>query len=104
MVLSESEKNELKQQIVNSLLSSNEIQKIIVFGSFLNSKNPNDIDIAVFQNSSEDYLTLALRYRKLIRVISKKIPVDVIPIKSDLGSNSFIDEIEKGEVIYARGN
>ena len=104
MVLSESEKDELKTNIANSLLSSSEIEKIIIFGSFLDSKSPNDIDIAIFQNSSDNYLTLALRYRKLIRDISKKIPVDVIPIKSGAVNNFLIDEIEKGEVIYARGN
>ena len=104
MVLSESEKKELKTNIANSLLSSSEIEKIVIFGSFLSSKSPNDIDIAVFQNSMDDYLTLALRYRKMIRSISKKIPVDIIPIKSSATNNFIIDEIEKGEVIYARRN
>lgn len=103
MFLSESEKKEIKVKIVNSLLSS-EIEKIIIFGSFLNTKTPNDLDIAVFQNSSDNYITLALRYRKMIREISKQIPVDIIPIKSNVSNNFLIDEIEKGEVIYARGN
>ena len=104
MMLSESEKKELKSKIANSLLPSSEIEKIIVFGSFLDAQSPNDIDIAIFQNSSDNYLTLALRYRKMIREISKKIPVDVIPIESGAKNNFLINEIEKGEVIYARGN
>ena len=104
MILSESEKRELKTNIANSLLSSSEIEKIIIFGSFLDSKSPNDIDVAIFQNSSESYLSLALKYRRLIREISKTIPVDVIPIKSGASNNFLIDEIEKGEVVYARGN
>ncbi len=103
-MLSESEKNELKSKIANSLLSSSEIEKIIIFGSFLDAQSPNDIDIAIFQNSSDNYLTLALKYRKMIRDVSKEIPVDVIPIKSSAIKNFLIDEIEKGEVIYARGN
>ncbi len=103
MFLSESEKKEIKDKIANSLHSS-EIEKIIVFGSFLNAKFTNDIDIAVFQNSSDSYLTLALRYRKMIREISKQIPVDIIPIKSDAINNFLIDEIEEGEVIYEKGN
>ena len=103
MFLSESEKKEIKEKIVISLHSS-EIEKIIVFGSFLNNMSPNDIDIAVFQNSSDNYLTLALKYRRMIREISKKIPVDIIPIKSDAINNFLIDEIEEGEVIYEKGN
>ena len=95
MILSESEKKELKTNIANSLLSSSEIEKIIVFGSFLESKSPNDIDIAIFQNSSDNYLTLALKYRKMIRDISKKIPVDVIPIRSGASNSFLMDEIKR---------
>jgi predicted nucleotidyltransferase len=104
MLLTDSQKKEIKTEIANSLLSSSEIEKIVVFGSFLESEFPNDIDIAIFQNSSDDYLTLALKYRKMIREISRKIPVDVIPIRKDAQSNFMTLEIEKGEVIYARGN
>jgi hypothetical protein len=60
------------------------------------------LDIVVVQNSSENYLTLALKYRKLIRNISKDIAIDIFPILSKTKNSFFINEIESGEVIYAR--
>jgi predicted nucleotidyltransferase len=95
-------KSQLKDEIVNSLKGQEEIEKIIVFGSFNKSDSPNDLDIAVVQNSSENYLTLALKYRKLIRNISKDIAIDIFPILSKTKNSFFINEIESGEVIYAR--
>jgi len=53
----------------------------VIFGSFLDSEQPNDVDVAVFQDSQETYLNLALKYRKLIRNVIRQIPVDIIPIK-----------------------
>ncbi len=73
-------KIELKSKIVNSLKGQKEIERIIIFGSFNRSDSPNDIDIAVVQNSSDNYLTLALKYRKLIRNITKEIAVNIFPI------------------------
>ena len=97
-------KDEVKNNIVNSLKEQKEIERIIIFGSFNKSDSPNDIDIAIVQNSNENYLTLALRYRKLIRNISKEIAIDIFPI-SEINNNSFfINEVASGEVIYARGN
>ncbi len=96
------QKEQLKQELVSHLISEKEIRKIIIFGSFLHSNNPNDIDIAIFQNSTENYLTLALKYRKKIRSVSKKIPVDVLPLKTDIKDNPFLAEIESGELIYER--
>lgn len=61
--------------------------------------HPHDIDIAVFQNSNESYLPLALKYRKLIRDIARTMPVDIISLKAD-ATGYFLDEIESGEVIY----
>ena len=72
-----------------------------MFGSFLHSSTPNDIDIAIFQDSNQKYIALAMKYRKLVRNISKIIPVDILPIKSD-AKGFFIKEIEKGETIYER--
>src|SRR3989337_4176607 len=97
-------KGELKNKIIESLKGQKEIERIIIFGSFNKSDSPNDIDIAVVQNSSENYLTLALRYRKLIRNISKEIAVDIFPITRENGNTFFTTEIASGEVIYARGN
>lgn len=95
-------KRQLKDEIVKSLKGQEEIEKIIVFGSFNKSDSPNDLDIAVVQSSSENYLTLALKYRKLIRNISKEIAIDIFPILSKTKNSFFINEIESGEVIYVR--
>ncbi len=97
-------KIELKSKIVNSLKGQKEIERIIIFGSFNRSDSPNDIDIAVVQNSSDNYLTLALKYRKLIRNITKEIAVDIFPIVRNNENVFFKNEVETGEVIYARGN
>ena len=97
-------KKEVKNKIVNSLKGQKEIERIIIFGSFNRSDAPNDIDIAVVQNSSENYLTLALKYRKLVRNISKEIAVDIFPILKKNNNSFFTSEVASGEVIYARGN
>jgi len=42
-----------------------------------------------------------MKYRKALRNISKKIPLDVIPI--EIGKTGmFLEEIEKGKVIYEK--
>ena len=92
----------IKQEILKSLSQEKEIRKIIIFGSFLYSENPNDIDVAIFQDSEESYLNLAMKYRKLTRSIARRIPIDIIPIKSDASNNSFLLDIEAGELIYER--
>ena len=97
-------KAELKNRIVELLKGQKEIERIIIFGSFNKSDSPNDIDIAVVQNSSDNYLTLALKYRSLIRSISKEIAIDIFPIIDKNKNNFFINEVASGEVIYARGN
>ena len=98
------DKTELKNKIASSLKDQKEIERIIVFGSFNKSDFPNDIDIAVVQNSSDNYLTLALKYRKLVRNISKEIAVDIFPILNKSKNSFFINEVALGEVIYERGN
>jgi len=91
----------LKDKIIDALIKEPEIQRIVLFGSFLHSSTPNDIDVAIFQNSDQKYIALAMKYRKLVRNISKIIPVDILPIKSD-AKGFFIEEIEKGKTIYER--
>jgi predicted nucleotidyltransferase len=86
------------------LKGQNEIERIIIFGSFNKSESPNDLDIAVVQNSSENYLTLALKYRKLVRDVSKEIAIDIFPVLNKTENSFFKNEVESGEVIYARGN
>lgn len=97
-------KNEIKNKIVHSLKEQKEVKRIIVFGSFNKSDSPNDIDIAVVQIRSENYMTLALRYRKLIRNISREIAVDIFPIVEKNDNSFFRNEVSNGEVIYAAGN
>ncbi len=101
MTISKDQKKHIKAQIREKLSKEREIQKIVIFGSFTNSNDPNDIDIAVYQNSNEKYLPLALKYRKLVRDISRKLPIDVIPLKSG-AKGVFLSEIEAGETIYER--
>lgn len=92
----------IKHELINILKSEKEIIKIVLFGSFTNSKEPNDVDVAIFQNSEESYLNLALKYRKLTRKISRKIPLDIIPIKPNADRSAFLSLIESGEIIYER--
>jgi len=101
MTVSNAQKENIKSQIRDLLSKEQEIQKIVLFGSFINSNNPNDIDIAVFQDSNEKYLPLSLKYRKLVREISRILPVDVIPLKTN-AQGAFLNEIETGEIIYER--
>lgn len=97
-------KSQIKNKIVELLKNQIEIEKIVIFGSFNSAKSPNDIDIAIVQNSSENYLSLALKYRKLLRNISKEIPIDIFPILKK-NENVFFESIfVSGEVIYAKGN
>lgn len=97
-------KLEMKKEIINSLSNEKEIEKIIIFGSFNKSENPNDIDIAIVQNSSDNYLNLSMKYRKLIRNVSKKIAVDIFPILSENDNSFYRNNILSGEVIYEKGN
>jgi uncharacterized protein len=99
--MTESRKNTIKKLLKDALKKENEITRIVIFGSFINSANPNDIDIAIFQDSDKQYLNLSLKYRKLTREITKLIPVDIVPLKYD-AQGSFLDEINSGEIIYER--
>jgi len=67
-----------------------EVNKVILFGSFIKSSNPND-----------NFLTLSLKYRKGLRELSKIIPLDIVPIKANANS-VFLDEINKGQIVYER--
>jgi hypothetical protein len=79
-----------------------EVQKIVVFGSFLHSDNPHDLDVAVFQDSTESYLPLALKYRQKTRSIARRIPLDILPLKSWTSDDPFLAEVAQGEVVYER--
>jgi len=55
MTSSEFKKDLLRDKIRNALIIEPEIQRIVLFGSFLHSSTPNDIDIAIFQDSNQKY-------------------------------------------------
>lgn len=103
-MFTESQKKILKQQLVDSLKNEMEICRIVIFGSFLSSGNPHDLDVAVFQDSNGKYLPLAMKYRKKTRAIARIIPVDIIPLKAGVKDGFFMDEINSGEVIYERAD
>ena len=101
MSLTDTNKLNFISIIQKKLSQFNEVNKVILFGSFIKSNNPNDIDIAIIQNSNDNFLTLSLKYRKVLRELSKMIPLDIVPIKEN--SNSvFLEEINKGQIVYER--
>lgn len=101
--MNKKEKLYIKEKLKETLSKEKEVSRVIIFGSFLNSKSPRDLDVAVFQNSKEKYLNLSLKYRKLTRDIAKLIPLDIIPIREN-SFGTFLNEINLGEVIYERRN
>ncbi len=64
MTLSSEERERLKREVAACLSGEPEVRRIVVFGSFVTSPTPHDLDVAVFQESDEDYLPLALKYRR----------------------------------------
>ena len=54
--MNEKDKNLIKNQVVELLKDEPEVKRIVIFGSFLTSLDPHDIDIAVFQNSDQAYI------------------------------------------------
>ena len=71
----------LKKEVSVLLSAFPELRRVVIFGSFVNSNDPGDLDIAVFQDSDENYYLLAMKYRRTLRSVAKKIPLDVIPIR-----------------------
>ena len=104
VMFTEQQKQLLKQRLVSSLKVETEVCRIVIFGSFVTSDNPNDLDVAVFQDSDEKYLPLAMKYRRKTRDIARMIPMDIIPLKAEVEDAIFLDEIERGEVIYERAD
>jgi uncharacterized protein len=100
--MKEQDKKYLKGQVVELLKDEPEIKRIVIFGSFLTSADPHDMDIAVFQNSDQSYLPLVLKYRKKMRPLSRKIALDIVPIKENAERSQFLLEVNSGEKIYER--
>jgi uncharacterized protein len=102
MILTDLQKENLKQKLVACLRTETEIRKIVIFGSFLHSNEPRDLDVAVFQDSKEGYLPLALRYRQRTREIAREIPMDIFPVRPNAPGGPIFAEISRGESIYER--
>jgi len=102
MKVGHEQRERLKREVAECLKGADEVQRIVVFGSFLTSNDPEDMDVAVFQTSQESYLPLALRYRRRVRSVTRQIPVDIVPIRPDPEPSTFLAEVERGEVIYER--
>jgi predicted nucleotidyltransferase len=101
-MFTERQKNLLRQELISSLSTEGEVCRIVIFGSFVNSDDPHDLDVAVFQDSDQKYLPLAMKYRRKTRDIAHKIPLDIFPLKAGVHGEAFMDEIDRGEVIYER--
>ena len=101
MSLTDNNKVNFINIIKDKLSQFQEVNKIILFGSFVNSNHPNDIDIAIVQNSNDNFLTLSLKYKKVLRELSKMIPLDIVPIKEN-SKGVFLEEINKDQVVYER--
>jgi len=90
----------VKKEIAARLAGFPEVRRVVIFGSFVTSDDPHDVDIAVFQNSDESYYPLAMKYRRTLRNVARIIPLDVIPVRPNPQQGPFMKEIEKGEVLY----
>ncbi len=101
-MFTEQKKQSIRQKLVASLTTEPEVRRIVIFGSFLKSKDPHDLDVAVFQDSDEKYLPLAMKYRRKTRDIARIIPIDIIPLSAGAANGPFLDEIQRGETIYER--
>ncbi|MBA3014324.1 MAG: nucleotidyltransferase domain-containing protein [Proteobacteria bacterium] len=102
MAINIEQKKIVKSDLVKQLQIAPEITKIIVFGSFLHDDAPNDIDVAIVQNSNLPYLALAMKYRKMTRAVARQLPLDIIPLKMGAKDCTIMDAIAQGEVIYER--
>jgi len=100
--LTQQEKDRLTGELVACLSTEAEVRKIVVFGSFVDSPNPQDLDVAVFQEGSEGYLPLALKYRRITRRIAQRIPLDIVPLRAGASAHTFIEEIDKGVTLFER--
>jgi predicted nucleotidyltransferase len=103
-MFTEQQKQSLKRRLVNSLRTEREVCRIVIFGSFVNSNDPHDLDVAIFQDSDEKYLPLAMKYRRKTRDIARMIPMDILPLRAGIQGDTFLDEIDRGEVIYERSD
>ena len=99
-MLSESDKQQIKRELVERLKGEPEVRKVVIFGSFATAPDPDDLDVAIFQDSDQAYLPLATKYRRLLGPVADIIPIDVIPVRPSPEPGEFLDEVLNGEVVY----
>jgi len=102
--LTQKEKEQLTRELADFLGTESEVRKVVVFGSFFESVDPHDLDVAVFQDGQEGYLSLAMKYRKKTREIAQRIPLDIIPLKAGCTTPAFLSEVNKGVTVYEKRN
>jgi predicted nucleotidyltransferase len=102
MTFSEKEKKEIADEIAARLRGEPEVSRIVIFGSFLKSASPQDVDVAVFQTSRLPYWPLAVKYRQRLASVAARIPLDVIPVRPEPEESPLLSEILAGEVVYEK--
>lgn len=96
-------KNDVKREMISALSDDASVEKIVIFGSFITSEQPHDLDVAIISTSPEDYLTQAMSFRRRLRSIARLIPLDIVPVSMPINADSsFLLEIDKGEIIYEK--
>jgi len=96
-------KLKVKEDLITALVDDVTVEKIIIFGSFLTTEHPHDLDVAIYSTSPDDYLTQAMSFRRRLRAIARLIPIDIVPVSMPIDPDtSFLLEIEKGEIIYEK--
>ena len=94
------DKETIKREVAQRLSEHPEVERVVIFGSFLQSDQPGDLDVAVFENSDEPYVTLAMRYRKSLRSIAREFPIDVVPLRTGGSEPLLMEGIDEGEEVY----
>ena|ERR1039457_1523516 len=96
-------KDKMKLDMISALEDDITVEKIVIFGSFITSEKPHDLDVAIFSTSRADYLTQAMSFRRRLRNIARIIPLDIVPVSMPIkADSSFLHEIDKGEIIYEK--
>jgi len=85
--------NTSDKKIISDCAQKYGVEKIILFGSSLTTKNPNDIDLGVKGVAPEKFFTF---YAELFRKCS--LPIDLV----DLSVKSLFNDLilKEGRVIY----
>jgi len=98
-------KEELKK-ITRRLSNFPEVEKIILFGSYLEGRRDllTDLDILVVMETNEDFLT---RMKRIYQALDSKVDIDVLVYTPGelerLKDRGFIKKVlREGEIIYER--